>query len=295
MAQEKVGIVGLGLLGGALAVRLLHAGFDVIGYDIDYARVAEFVQCGGTAAAMPEDVMRLCPRVLLSLPTSEIVAQVIERVQAELRPGLILLDTTTGEPGATAALGTRLAGQGVSYLDATVAGSSAEARRGEVLVMVGGPAAIVSRCLDLFGAFAQRTVHVGEVGSGARMKLVFNLVLGLNRAVLAEGLTFAKVCGLELETTLEVLRAGTAYARVMDTKGEKMIRAEFAPQARLTQHLKDVRLILAAASQAHADLPLSSVHCELLEWAEAAGYGTADNAAIIKAFENRTERAEPPG
>lgn len=121
-------------------------------------------------------------------------------------------------------------------------------------------------------------------GSGARMKLVVNLVLGLNRAVLAEGLAYAEHCGLDGEAALEVLRDSMAYSRIMDTKGEKMLKSEYSPQARLSQHLKDVRLILDTGSSTGAKLPLSTLHGELLEQVESRGHGGEDNSAIMRYF-----------
>jgi 3-hydroxyisobutyrate dehydrogenase-like beta-hydroxyacid dehydrogenase len=116
------------------------------------------------------------------------------------------------------------------------------------------------------------------------MKLVVNLVLGLNRAALAEGLALAHHCGLDPTAALEVLRAGPAYSRMMDIKGAKMLAGDFTPQARLAQHLKDVRLILKLGEASGARLPLSTLHRALLEQLAAAGYHDADNSAIIRAF-----------
>jgi 3-hydroxyisobutyrate dehydrogenase-like beta-hydroxyacid dehydrogenase len=118
------------------------------------------------------------------------------------------------------------------------------------------------------------------------MKLVVNLVLGLNRAVLAEGLSFAQACGIDPAVALEVLAAGPAFSRVMDAKGKKMIARDFEPQARLSQHLKDVHLILAEAAKHNAKTPLSELHRALLEALDAAGFGGEDNAAIVRAFES---------
>jgi 3-hydroxyisobutyrate dehydrogenase-like beta-hydroxyacid dehydrogenase len=115
--------------------------------------------------------------------------------------------------------------------------------------------------------------------------LVFNLVLGLNRAVLAEGLVFAEKSGIKLENALAVLRQGAAYSRVMDTKGSKMIEGRFEPQARLSQHLKDVRHILEEGASTGAPLPLSELHAKLLKEVEDAGYGAEDNSAIIRWFQ----------
>ncbi|HEX2473348.1 MAG TPA: NAD-binding protein, partial [Lacipirellulaceae bacterium] len=116
--------------------------------------------------------------------------------------------------------------------------------------------------------------------------LVTNLVLGLNRVALAEGLVFAKAVGLEMQEALEVLLNSPAYSKTMDAKGPKMVDGEFAPQARLSQHIKDVRLILEEAARGGASLPLSSVHLDLLESAEAAGLGELDNSAIMRVIED---------
>jgi len=118
------------------------------------------------------------------------------------------------------------------------------------------------------------------------MKLVTNLVLGLNRAVLAEGLVFAKSIGLSTERALEVLLNSPASSRTMETKGPKMVNSEFAPQAKLSQHLKDVRLILDEAARTSRELPLTALHAQLLERAEAEGYGELDNSVIIRPIED---------
>lgn len=281
--MERVGIIGLGLVGSALAERLVGAQYEVCGFDLDGAKCAALAACGGKPATSAAEVFRQCDRIVLSLPTSQVSAQVLEKVSGEL-PGKLVIDTTTGEPEAMARLGALLADQGADYLDATIAGSSAQVRRGEVVVMLGGSAEAVARCEDLLQVFAARSFHLGPAGSGARMKLVVNLVLGLNRAVLAEGLAFAEACGIDLATALEVLKAGPAFSRVMESKGAKMLAADFTPEARLAQHHKDVRLILKAAAHAGARVPLSQLHDQLLAELIAAGCGELDNCAIVRAF-----------
>ena len=283
--HQTVGLSGLGVLGSAVAERLIAGSYSVLGYDIDALRCDALQELGGQVADDHAHVASHCDRVLLSLPTTDVVQSVVAQMGKALRPGQIIVDTTTGEPQQTAALGTRLAERGVEYLDATVSGSSAQARSGEVIVMAGGRREAFEACEDIFRCFARRWFHVGEWGSGARMKLVTNLVLGLNRAALAEGLAFAKAVGLDVEVALSILVESAAYSRVMDTKGQKMITHDFAPQARLSQHLKDVRLILAEASRVGAKVPLSALHRQLLEQLEAAGLGGADNSAIIRAFD----------
>jgi 3-hydroxyisobutyrate dehydrogenase-like beta-hydroxyacid dehydrogenase len=168
-----------------------------------------------------------------------------------------------------------------------VSGSSEQVRTADVVLLVGGERATFEACADLFRCFARQWLHARSWGAGAGLKLVVNLVLGLNRAALAEGLAFAQACGVDPELALDALRAGAAYSRVMDVKGRKMLEGDFACQARLSQHLKDVRLILAAGRRAGAYLPFSAVHEQLLERLEVAGLGSVDNAAIIRAFDQR--------
>src|SRR5262249_19239276 len=151
----------------------------------------------------------------------------------DLLRGATVIDTTTGDPDAAANTGERLAALGADYLDATLTGSSALAQAGELVVTVGGPAAVFERALPLFRLFARRWFHVGPWGSGSRTKLVVNLVLGLNRLVLAEGLAFARGCGLDPHAVLEILKCGAAYSRVMDAKGPKMLEGDFTPEAKL--------------------------------------------------------------
>lgn len=283
--NHTIGLIGLGLLGSALAERFIKAGFRVIGFDTNEDRCRKFENLGGQVAATGTEAARACRRVVLCLPTSEIAAGVVSEIEKHLSLGTIVVDTTTGEPEQMIALGEQLAARGMRYLDATIGGSSQQTRDGDAIAIVGGDSDTIADCADLFAAFAREVFPVGPVGSGARMKLVVNLVLGLNRAVLAEGLMFAKASGFNPNHALQILAAGPAYSRAMDMKGRKMLDGDFTPQARLSQHLKDVRLILSAGASNGAKLPLSEVHRRLLELAAAAGFGDADNSAVIKAYE----------
>ena len=212
--------------------------------------------------------------------------EVIGHIETVL-PGRIVIDTTTGDPDRTGAIGGRLNRLGIPYVDATIAGSSQQVRDGNVVVMAGGDAEALRPCESIFHCFAAKWFHVGPWGSGASMKLVVNLVLGLNRAVLAEGLALAKASGFDPALALEVLQAGAAYSRVMDNKGPKMIAGDFSAEARLSQHHKDVQLILKAAKEKGIELPLSILHKRLLSELNERGFGECDNSAIIRAFSSR--------
>lgn len=292
--HEPIGLVGLGLMGSAMAERFLARGLDVLGFDINPACLAGFVSRGGRAGASVADLATTCRRIVLSLPDSDAVQTVLDQLEPHLRPGQVILDTTTGCPEAAVAAGHRLAGHGVDYVEGTISGNSSQVCRGEVLVIASGTAEGIAQCDDLFACFASKVHHAGDWGSASKLKLVSNLVLGLNRAVLAEGLAFAGRLGLNPEQTLAVLRDSMAYSRVMDTKGDKMITGDFEPQARLSQHLKDVRLMIEAAALAGQRLPLSETHRELLELAERLGLGALDNSAILRAIEAQRQPPKSP-
>lgn len=279
--METLGLIGVGLLGGALAERFLRGGYAVVGFDPREERRRALAELGGRAATSAREVVAGCRRVILCLPDSNVVTSVLHEAEPQL--GQTILDTTTGDPERTRATGEELAIKGIAYVDACILGSSDHVRGGEAVVMAGGER--IEDNVDLLRCFARQWFHVGPWGNGARMKLVVNLVLGLNRAVLAEGLAFARGCGLDPAAALEVLRAGVAYSRVMDTKGDKMLARDFTPQARVAQHLKDVRLILEQGQRVGSRMPLSEVHRALLERVVELGGGDDDNAAVIRAYD----------
>jgi len=266
-------------MGTALTERLLEHGYGVAVWNRTREKSAPLVARG---ARWSDNPLAECRRVIVSLYTSEVVAGVLGRMEAGLQPGQIIVDTTTGEPGETARLGQWLGARGVRYLDAPISGSSEQTRRGEATVIVGGEREAFGECADLWPVLGRNVFHVGACGSASRMKLISNLVLGLNRAVLAEGLAFAEALGVSPAAALEVMKGSNAYSRAMDVKGRKLVERDYAVQARLSQHLKDVRLMLRAAGAAGLRLPLTETHRGLLEAAEAAGFGDLDNAAILE-------------
>jgi 3-hydroxyisobutyrate dehydrogenase-like beta-hydroxyacid dehydrogenase len=283
--MRRVGIIGLGLVGTAIAHRLRLAGYEVLGFDISAPQRQALAAAGSRAAESAAEVVAACDTVVLSLPDSRVVAQLLAELAPQIRAGLLVIDTTTGDPADAETTGAKLAKQGATYLDATIAGSSVQIHDGQAIVMAGGTEEAFAAAREVLSTFAKSVFHVGPWGAGSRMKLVVNLVLGLNRAVLAEGLNFASALGVDPQAALHILRASAAYSQVMDTKGDRMLTENFSPpQARLSQHLKDVRLILENAARTGANVPLSKLHRQLLEQAETLGCGELDNSAIIRAF-----------
>ncbi len=283
--KESIGLIGIGLVGTALAENILNSGLDVIGYDIIASKRSNLERLGGKAVTSPREVASRTNRVILSLLDSDVVREVVEGpdgvMKAEHLPHYII-DTTTGDPEKTETLAQRLLGQGVYYLDATISGSSEQIRNREGVFMVGGPKKAFEACEDIFRSLAKRYFLIGPSGSGSKAKLASNLILGLNRLVLAEGLVFAEKLGLDLKSFLSLLKTTPAYSGAMDVKGEKMIEGDFNPQSRIIQHDKDLDIILKYAEKRGQELPLAQVHKRILEKAISQGNGDLDTSAVIK-------------
>jgi 3-hydroxyisobutyrate dehydrogenase-like beta-hydroxyacid dehydrogenase len=274
----------MGLLGSALVENLIRAGFTVRGYDTAPERIREHEARGGVAARSPADAARGATVVMTCLMTADIVRDVLlgpDGALAAPDADTIVIDNSTIHPDASAALASRLAQRGIPMLDAPVAGSSGQARRREAPVVVGGDAAVFTRCRPILDALTTRVRHVGPSGAGARAKLVINLVLGLNRLALAEGLLFGLRQGLDGRALLAVLKESGAYSRAMDLKGERMLDGDFEAEGKLAQHLKDVELMLEVGHAAGAPLLATALHRQLLLAGVAGGLGDHDNSAII--------------
>lgn len=292
MTDKTVGIIGIGLLGTALARRLVDSGFSLIGYDPDEAAAERLKALGGTSVLSTEEVAAACRRVLFSLPAPLQVLQTVDQIEPHLARGSIILDTTTGDPEAVEHVAQRLAERDVAYMDCEIGGSSRQAAAGEAIVICGGAERAFTECSDILSAISSRVFRMGEAGTGTRMKLALNIAIGLHRAVLAESLTFARCNGIDPVEALRVLQSGPAYSKAMDIKGRKMIEGEFTPEARLAQHLKDVRLILKTGETVGSVLPLSAAHERLLSDAMDLGLGAEDNSAIIKVYAHRIARGQ---
>ena len=289
---KDVGLIGVGLLGSALAERLLAAGFTVHAFDPDQARLKWLSEHGGRPAANASELADRCSCLLLSLPDSKVVQQVLSELSFS-RAGSLILDTTTGSPDDAQRFASQLAERGSHYVEVNIAGSSTQVRSGDAVALVGAPADLRPEVQLISACFAKRAIWVGAPGQASRMKLAVNLVLGLNRAALAEGLAFAAALGLDEGSTLEVLQAGPAYSRAMDAKGAKMLSGDYTPQARLRQHLKDVELILEQAQHQRLMLPLSEAHRHLLKQAVTLGLAELDNSAIRLVYVTSNKKSEP--
>jgi putative dehydrogenase len=288
---KAVGIVGLGLIGTSLAKRLLNAGFAVFGHDVNPERNAALANLGGTAVATLGDMGRTCSAVIISVLSTDQVEAVVAGFACDnpmnLSPGSLVISTSTCDPDRIAALGKRIESKGLRFLEVPLSGNSDQIALGNGVGLVGGNVTDAVAAAPLLDVICPRRYHLGAVGAGGRAKLAVNLVGGLNRAVMAEGLAFAESMGLDALSFLEVLKGSAAYSRTMDNRGKKMALGDFTPHAKVSQSRKDFMLMHEAAKRSGQELPLATVYLELIEGCLDHGEGELDNSAIIKEIRRR--------
>ncbi len=283
--RTPVGIIGIGLMGEACAHRLIAAGFAVVGFDIDPAKNDRLAQIGAHAGSLAE-VARDCDPIVLAVFSTEQVEDVVERALLPGVAGKIVLCTSTCDPDRIEALAARVAGR-LRFLETPVSGASGQVRQGDGVGLIGGDEAVAADAAPVLDALFPKRFHIGKAGDGGRAKLAVNLILGLNRLALAEGLVFAARLGLDPAAFLKVARSSAAASQVMDTKGPKMLSGDFAAEGRAHQHLKDVHLMLDQARKAGQKLPLLEVHADVLEACLRHGEGDEDNSIVIEEIRRR--------
>jgi 3-hydroxyisobutyrate dehydrogenase-like beta-hydroxyacid dehydrogenase len=290
LANQSIGVIGLGLMGEVLSCRLIDGGQSVVGYDIDAAKGARLAAMGGRAAASIAEVARACDPIVLAVFDTPQVEDVIEN---HILPAVgetsrkILLCTSTCDPDRIAALGERVIPRGIRFLETPVSGTSEQVRRGEGVGLIGGNRDAAADAEQVLAMMFPRRFHVGRIGDGGRTKLAVNLILGLNRMALAEGLVFVKRLGLDPAAFLSVAKESAAYSQIMDVKGGKMLNGDFTPEGRVRQTLKDVHLMLEQAKRHGQALPMLNVHCDVLEACVRVGEADLDNSAVINEVARR--------
>jgi len=283
--RGTVALCGLGLVGNALARRLVAGEWSVVGYDLRPEACEAFRSAGHTVAGSLTELGRAADTVLLAVFDTGDVLSALEGDAGLLAPGHALrtvIDCSTGDPAELESLARRLSARGIAFIEAPLSGSSQQIGAGEATLLLGGDPQAIAQAGSVLSALAASRIHVGPAGMGARAKLATNLVLGLNRAALAEGMVFAQSLGIAPESFLELVLASPARSAAAEAKGPLMVSEDFAPQSRIRQHLKDVELMLQAAQSAGIALPLSQTHAQLMRDAVAAGDGDLDNAAILR-------------
>jgi 3-hydroxyisobutyrate dehydrogenase-like beta-hydroxyacid dehydrogenase len=291
--MTTVGIVGLGLLGSAIASRFIKAGHAVVGFDILPARVAALTAMGGkaapSAAAVAQSAEAVCT-LLPSLAAAETAVLGRDGILAGARPGLTVLQMSTISPALTERLAREVAGRGLGFLDCPVSGTTSMIERGDGSFFVGGKRALYERWRPVLESALPRVVLVGRVGQAMTLKLVANLLVALHSAAAAEALTLARKAGLDLDVALEVLNSSAATSAMLKVRGPMILRGEFPAQMKLDLFMKDLHLMQEAAAAVGAPLPFTDLAERLYAAAQAAGHGGEDLAVVVTALEQRAAR-----
>jgi putative dehydrogenase len=284
--KASVGLVGFGLMGEVYATRLLAAGFTVAAFDVDAAKSERMAQIGVRAATLA-DIARDCDPIVLAVFSTDQVEDVVEHALLPAAEGKIAICTSTCDPDRIEALGARVAGR-LRFLEVPVSGTSEQVRQGDGLGLMGGDAQIAQDAAPVLDALFPRRFHIGTCGDGGRAKLAINLILGLHRLALAEGLVFASRLGLDPAAFLKVARASAAESQVMGTKGPKMVGRDFKPEGRVRQTLKDVHLMLDQAKKLGQQLPLLEINADVLQACVDHGEADLDNSIVVEEIRRRT-------
>jgi 3-hydroxyisobutyrate dehydrogenase-like beta-hydroxyacid dehydrogenase len=277
------------LVGTALAKRLSLAGYGCIGFDVNPVAMKVFESSGfevvTSVISLLEKTNTLVLAVFDTKGVSDLVSQITQhRADDHQVPSepLVLIDCSTGDPLKLADLAKQLALNNIQLIEAPLSGSSVQIANGDATLLLGGEPHQIEIMGNVLNALATNKVHVGSAGMAAKAKLATNLVLGLNRAALAEGIVFAQAMGIEPAAFLQLVLSTPARSEAAVVKGDMMVKEQFEPQSRIRQHLKDVQLMLDIAQGHSQNLPLSQAHAQLMRNAIEQGDGELDNAAIIR-------------
>jgi len=286
----KVGFIGLGAMGKPMAKRLLDASFELFVYDRSGEQAAELGPDGAISCVSPAEVAEKACVTLLSLPNSTIVSQVVageNGVLSTASAGDIIVDLSSVNPGCSRNLATAAGKKGVGYIDAPVSGGVAGAAAGSLTIMVGGKEDNLEKAGPILNVLGKNVVHVGDVGAGDAIKIVNNMILGSNMAILAEALVLGKKLGLSGTVMSEIIGQGSGKSYVLDAKLEKFILSgNFEPGFAVDLQHKDLGLALDAAKDAGVPVPMGAFATQLFEMARAKGLGSKDMSAVIQIWED---------
>lgn len=287
MAQ-RIGFIGLGIMGRPMAKNLLKAGFPLTVYNRSAGPAEELQQAGAQRAATPAEVAREAEIVITIVTNSPDVEQVVlgrDGVIEGARRGGVLIDMSTISPDVTRQIGERLTARGVTMLDAPVSGGERGAIEGTLSIMCGGDADAVERCRPVFEAMGKKLVHCGPLGAGQTVKLCNQIVVGINNLAMSECLVFAAAAGVSVDRMLEAVSAGAAGSWALSNLAPKVLRRDFSPGFKIALQQKDLRLALQAADQLHLALPGLALTHELYNAVERRGLGDEGNQALVRALE----------
>ena len=289
--SERIGFIGLGIMGRGMTRNLLKAGFNLRVWNRTQARMAELAAEGATTAKDPADLAAQCDILITCVSDTPDVEAVLVGDNPPgaihgLQPGSLVIDMSTISPHATRALAEKLKAKGVEMLDAPISGGSEGAAKGTLSIMIGGEAEQVARARPLFEAMGKAITHVGGHGDGQTVKLVNQILVVGHALAMSEALLFAQAGGLDLQKTLDAVKAGAAGSWMLSNRGPQIIARDFRPGFTIDLQQKDVRLVLAAADQMGVPVLGTSLIFNLYRTLQAEGLGGDGNHALVKALEH---------
>jgi 2-hydroxymethylglutarate dehydrogenase len=288
MDIKSISVIGLGLMGTPIAALLVKAGYRVMGFDIVKRQMSNLASLGVRAVNSPKEAARGADLILLSLPTWKSVLEVVEGrdgVASTAQKGQIVADTSTSPPWESRALGQRLAKRGIEWMDVPISGSSAQARVGNMVFMVGGKRSIFERIKPVFDQIGKKTVYVGKSGDGATLKLVINHTLYLNEAAAIEGLVLGLKAGLNPNVLFNVITSGAASSDLLLARGRDMLNGNFSPKGPVVLANKDLALSLEMARQLGVVLPVGALYQQLLLKAHYNGWDREDATVVMRIYQ----------
>lgn len=288
MQIKNISVIGLGLMGTPISTFLLKAGYRVRGFDVVKKQISNLVPLGLKPARSPKEAAQGADLVILSLPNWNAVLEAVEGKQgliSEARRGLIVLDTSTSPPLKSKALGEKLARIGIGWLDVPISGSSAQARVGNMVFMVGGKRTTFDKIKPVLDHIGKKTVYAGKMGDGAAMKLVVNHTLYLNQAAAIEGLVLGLKAGLDREVLFDVITSGAASSDLLLARGKDMLAGNFSPKGPAALAVKDVGLSLEMGKDLGVVLPVGGLYHQFLLKTHYNGWDREDATIVMRLYE----------
>lgn len=292
--DHRVGILGLGIMGGAYASHLRKAGYQVHGYDPAPAGMDALRASGGHPEDSPAAVARAADHLLIALPSAAALGAVMDEITPELRPGMVLAEMGTLPLEAKDAARQRAEARGARLLDCPVSGTGAQAATGDLVVYVSGDAEAGELLRPVFETVARDIRHVGPFGAGMKLKYVANLLVSIHNLAAAEALLLAERSGLDLAMTVEAITSGAGNSRMFELRAPLMVSGRYEPATmKLDVYIKDVMLILEHARRVNCPVPLMATTLSFYSAALAQGRDKQDTAALFEVIRQlaRTEES----
>ena len=286
---EKVGFIGLGIMGQGMSANILKAGFPLTVWNRTASKADALVEAGAKLAANPAEVAANSDIIVICVSdTPDVEAVILDQdgVLAGVKPGSVVIDCSTISPIVTRELSRKLSEHDVAMLDAPVSGGSEGAVNGTLSIMVGGQADTFERALPILEAMGKTITHVGETGAGQTVKLVNQILVVGNMLAVSEALLLAQAGGVDLEKTIKAVKAGAAGSWMLANRGPQVIRRDWRPGFMIDLQQKDVRLVLDAAAQLGVPVPGTALIHQLYNTLQNQGLGSEGNHALVKALEN---------